>query len=140
MAGHWALKSAAELGREINAGRISPVDLAEAHLDAIASHPQAERIFARTTPARARAEAMAAHGRARRGFRKGLLDGVPISWKDLFDTAGVATESGSALLRNRVCRFRAAAACRSGWTCGASPATASSPRCWKPPAHVMPTC
>jgi aspartyl-tRNA(Asn)/glutamyl-tRNA(Gln) amidotransferase subunit A len=30
-----------------------------------------------------------------------LLDGVPISWKDLFDTAGIATEAGSALLKNR---------------------------------------
>ncbi|OYU17823.1 MAG: amidase [Rhodobacteraceae bacterium PARR1] len=102
MAGHWALKSAAELGREINAGRISPVDLAEAHLDAIGGHPQADRIFARTTPARARAEAMAAHGRARTGQRRSLIDGVPISWKDNFDTAGIATEAGSALLKNRV--------------------------------------
>lgn len=98
----WLNMTAAELGREIGAGRINPVDLAELHLDAIAKHPMADRIYARTTAARARAEAMAAHGRARRGFRKGLLDGVPISWKDLFDTAGVATESGSALLRNRV--------------------------------------
>jgi aspartyl-tRNA(Asn)/glutamyl-tRNA(Gln) amidotransferase subunit A len=30
------------------------------------------------------------------------LDGVPISWKDLFDSAGVATEAGSALLKGRV--------------------------------------
>jgi aspartyl-tRNA(Asn)/glutamyl-tRNA(Gln) amidotransferase subunit A len=94
--------SAAELGREINAGRISPVDLAEAHLSAIDSHPQADRIFARTTAARARAEAMAAHGRARTGQRRSLIDGVPISWKDNFDTAGTATEAGSALLKNRV--------------------------------------
>ena len=90
------------MGREIGAGRIHPVDLAEQHLDAIANHPLGDRIYARTTAARARAEAMAAHGRARRGFRRGLLDGVPISWKDLFDTAGVATESGSALLKGRV--------------------------------------
>lgn len=102
MAGHWAHMSAAELGREINAGRISPVDLAEAHLSAIESHPQADRIFARTTAARARAEAMAAHGRARTGQRRSLIDGVPISWKDNFDTAGTATEAGSALLKNRV--------------------------------------
>lgn len=93
---------AAELGREIGAGRINPVDLTELYLDTISAHPLAERIFARTTPARARAEAMAATTRARRGWRHGLLDGVPISWKDLFDTADVATEAGSALLRNRV--------------------------------------
>ncbi|MEY4698327.1 MAG: hypothetical protein RIT14_2755, partial [Pseudomonadota bacterium] len=98
----WRNMRAAELGREIGAGRINPVDLAELHLEAISRHPLADRIFARLTPARARAEAMAAQGRARKGFRKGLLDGVPISWKDLFDTADVATEAGSALLRNRV--------------------------------------
>ena len=44
---------------------------------------------------------MAAASRAKSGFRKGLLDGVPLSWKDLFDTAGVATEAGSALLKGR---------------------------------------
>ncbi|NJS40390.1 MAG: amidase [Rhodobacteraceae bacterium] len=32
---------------------------------------------------------------------QGLLDGVPISWKDLFDTAGIVTEAGSALLKHR---------------------------------------
>jgi aspartyl-tRNA(Asn)/glutamyl-tRNA(Gln) amidotransferase subunit A len=45
---------------------------------------------------------MAAAGRAKMGLRRGLLDGVPISWKDLFDSAGVATEAGSALLAGRV--------------------------------------
>lgn len=102
MGKNWMNLTAAELGREVGAGRINPVDLAELHLDAIASHPLAERIYARLTPARARAEAMAAHDRARRGFRRCLLDGVPVSWKDLFDTAGIATESGSALLKGRV--------------------------------------
>lgn len=94
MGKNWQNLTAAELGREIGAGRINPVDLAEQHLEAIARHSLADRIYARLTPARARAEAMAAHGRARRGFRRGLLDGVPISWKDLFDTVGVATEAG----------------------------------------------
>lgn len=51
---------------------------------------------------RALAEAGAAAARARAGHRRGLLDGVPLSWKDLFDTAGVATEAGSALLKGRI--------------------------------------
>ncbi|TAG16934.1 MAG: amidase, partial [Rhodobacterales bacterium] len=93
--------TASELGREIGKGRIHPVELAEAFLDAIDSHPHAARIYARTTAPRARGEAMAAAARAKSGLRKGLLDGVPISWKDLFDTAGVATEAGSALLKHR---------------------------------------
>ncbi|WP_103257331.1 amidase [Tabrizicola aquatica] len=101
MTGTWANLTAAELGREIEKGRIHPVELTEAFLDAIDSHPLAPRIYARTTPDRARGEAMAAASRAKAGLRKGLLDGVPVSWKDLFDTAGVATEAGSALLKHR---------------------------------------
>ena len=98
----WLWATAAELGRGIAAGEIAPEDLAEAYLAAIARHPDAERIYARVTPDRARAEAAAAGARARAGLRRGPLDGVPISWKDLFDTAGVATEAGTALMRGRV--------------------------------------
>ena len=94
-------KSAADLGREIEAGRADPVELTEAMLAAIEAHPFGTRIYARTTNARARAEAEAARARAKSGTRRSPLDGVPISWKDLFDTAGVATESGSALLKGR---------------------------------------
>ena len=93
---------AAELGRAIDAGQACPVDLAEGFSDAIAAHPHAARIYARTTRDRARDEAMAARLRARNGLRRGPLDGVPISWKDLYDSAGVATESGSRLLAGRI--------------------------------------
>jgi aspartyl-tRNA(Asn)/glutamyl-tRNA(Gln) amidotransferase subunit A len=101
MTGTWGHMTACELGREIGKGRIHPVELAEAFLDTIDTHPLAARIYARSTPSRARGEAMAAAARAKAGLRRGLLDGVPISWKDLFDTAGVATEAGSALLKDR---------------------------------------
>jgi aspartyl-tRNA(Asn)/glutamyl-tRNA(Gln) amidotransferase subunit A len=101
MIGTWSNMTAADLGRAIGEGRIHPVELAEAFLDRIENHPLSARIYARTTPTRARGEAMAAASRAKAGLRRGLLDGVPISWKDLFDTAGVATEAGSALLKGR---------------------------------------
>ncbi|MFT4150785.1 MAG: amidase family protein [Paracoccaceae bacterium] len=104
MSATWLHMTATALGREIGAGRINPVDLAEAHLDAIAAHPLADRIYARLTAPRARAEAMGAASRQRSGQRRSLLDGVPLSWKDLFDSADVATEAGSALLRNRIPR------------------------------------
>jgi aspartyl-tRNA(Asn)/glutamyl-tRNA(Gln) amidotransferase subunit A len=97
----WGNMTAAGLGRDIDRGRINPVELTEYFLDAIALHPLAPRIYARTTETRARAEAMGAAGRAKTGLRRGPLDGVPLSWKDLFDTAGVATEAGSALLKGR---------------------------------------
>ncbi len=94
--------SAAELGRRVGAGTLCPLELTEAYLAAIEDHPMGGRIYARTTRARALTEAMAARSRARSGRRVGPLDGVPMSWKDLFDTAGVATESGTALLKGRV--------------------------------------
>lgn len=94
--------TAGDLGRAIAAGKADPVDLTERYLAAIAAHPDADRIYARLTPDRARAEARAAAERAKAGLRLSPLDGVPISWKDLFDSAGVATEAGAALLKGRV--------------------------------------
>ncbi len=98
----WADHSACDIGRAIGQGEICPVELAESYLDAISAHPDGQRIYARLTRDRALDEAMAARGRARAGLRRGVLDGVPVSWKDLFDTAHIATESGTALLRGRV--------------------------------------
>ena len=102
MAGNWLHMSASDLGRAIAVGKIHPVELTEAFLDAIEAHPLRERIYTRTTPRRARSMTLAAAGRAKAGLRMGLLDGVPLSWKDLFDTAGAPTEAGSALLKGRV--------------------------------------
>ncbi|WP_430465342.1 amidase [Tabrizicola sp.] len=140
----WTNMTACDLGRAIDKGTINPVELCEVFLDKIANHPMSPRIYARTTPARARGEAMGAASRAKTGQRKGLLDGVPISWKDLFDTAGVETEAGSALLKGRVPTADAAvltAATREGLVClgkthmselafsglGLNPVTATSP-------------
>ncbi|HAV07537.1 MAG TPA: amidase [Rhodobacteraceae bacterium] len=100
--GDWRFLSAAEMGRKIDAGDLDPVELAEGYLDAATQHPQGTQIYARLTPDRALNEAKAAHARAKAGRRKGPLDGVPISWKDLFDSAGTVTEAGTALLKGRV--------------------------------------
>ena len=94
----WLRMTAADLGRGIARGEIDAEALCETYLATIADHPDADRIYARTTDERARAEAAAAAKRARLGLRLGPLDGVPVSWNDLFDTAGVATEAGSKLL------------------------------------------
>src|SRR6056300_202485 len=97
----WLTMSAAALGRAIAKGDIDPVDLAQTYLDAIDAHPFRSRIYTIVTRDRALAEAQAASERARLGQRKSALDGVPVSWKDLFDSANVATEAGSVLLENR---------------------------------------
>jgi len=98
----WLWASAADLGRGIDAGKIDPVELTENYIAAISQHEFSDRIYARVTETRARAEAKAASDRARMGIRRSPLDGVPISWKDLYDTAGVVTEAGSALLAGRL--------------------------------------
>lgn len=98
----WLQMTAADLGRGIGAGEIDPVALTQTYLDAIQAHEAKNRIFARLTPDRALAEAKTSATRASSGQRLSQLDGVPISWKDLFDTAGIGTEAGSKLLQGRV--------------------------------------
>jgi aspartyl-tRNA(Asn)/glutamyl-tRNA(Gln) amidotransferase subunit A len=98
----WLWMTASDLGRGIGAGEIDPVALTQVYLDAIDGHELRDRIYARVTHDRALAEAGAAAKRAATGQRRSLLDGVPISWKDLFDTAGIGTEAGSKLLEGRV--------------------------------------
>lgn len=102
MSENWLWMSATELGQGIGAEEIDPVALTETYLAAIHAHPEHHRIYAHLTPARALAEAKAARNRAQTRQRRSILDGVPISWKDLFDSAGTATEAGSALLAGRV--------------------------------------
>lgn len=98
----WLGMSAAALGRGIANGQIDPVELTDVFLAAIDAHPFRDRIFSCVTPDRARAEAAAASERAKLGLRKSPLDGVPVSWKDLFDSAGALTEGGTNLLKDRV--------------------------------------
>lgn len=113
-------RPALETGRRIAEGRLDPRDLAEAALERAMRHRHGGTIFARLAPDRARAEAAEAASRARRGMTLSPLDGVPVSWKDLYDSAGLATEAGTRLLAGRVpgsdaeCLIRAG---RAGMVC-----------------------
>ena len=98
----WLKMTACDLGRGIEAGKIDPVVLTQTYLDAIEAHELKDQIYARVTADRALAEAKAASARTKAGQRLSLLDGVPVSWKDLFDTAGIGTEAGTKLLKGRV--------------------------------------
>ncbi len=93
--------SAAETGRRIESGNLNARDVTEAYLAAIDAHEATDKIYVRVMADTARAEAAEAAERAKAGLRRGPLDGVPISWKDLYDTARVATEAGSAMLAGR---------------------------------------
>lgn len=84
----------------------------EGYAARIAERDAEARIFYRTTLPRARAEAKAARERARAGLGRSPLDGVPLSWKDLFDSAGTQTPAGSKMLAGRVPRHDAAALAR----------------------------
>lgn len=98
----WQHKTALELGAAIDNGVLDPRDLTELFLERIAHHDRDHAIYITVAADRARAEAVAASDRAKRGLRRSPLDGVPLSWKDLYDTAGIETTGGSNLLRGRV--------------------------------------
>ena len=97
----WHLLTATELGEQIRNRSISPLELTQHFLTRIKEQDSDRRIYVRTTDERALVEAEAAEIRAAQGLARSPLDGVPISWKDLYDTAGVRTEGGSPLLAER---------------------------------------
>ena len=98
----WLKMTACDLGRGIDNGSISPIALVKTYLEAIRNHPLNNDIYARISSERALQEANAAEIRAKTNNRLSLLDGVPISWKDLFDSKGINTEAGSMLLSGRI--------------------------------------
>ncbi|WP_436087700.1 amidase [Pararhizobium sp. LjRoot255] len=89
--------SAAGLSVLLQAGTVDPVELATTTLDKIAGHRD-QAIFTALLGERALAEAKASSERIRSGRSLGLLDGIPVAWKDLFDTKGSVTTAGSAVL------------------------------------------
>ena len=101
MQNNWETMTALELGYKIATNFIDPVELAEYFLERIKDHDGARSIYVRHTKARALEEAEAARMRVRTGMTRSRLDGVPISWKDLYDTANIPTEGGSPLLVGR---------------------------------------
>ncbi len=106
------LPSALSVGRAIETGETDPRALVEDLTDRIAATDPDHRIFYRLTLDRARMEADAAHTRAKAGLRRSPLDGVPLSWKDLFDSAGDETTAGSKMLSGRIPAHDAAALVR----------------------------
>ena len=98
----WLKMTACDLGRGIDNGSISPIALLKTYLEAISEHPLKNQIYVHVATKRAMKEAEDAELRARKNNRLSLLDGVPISWKDLFDSKDINTEAGSNLLSGRI--------------------------------------
>lgn len=120
MANFTETTTALTLGSLFEKGEASPREVTEFFLGRTKAQDPDRRIYVRLTETRARAEADAATDRARRGLRRHPLDGVPLSWKDLFDSAGTVTAAGSLSLANRVPAHDAevlARATRAGTVC-----------------------
>ena len=120
MGDDWHRMTARALGAAIERGAIDPRALTDFFLRRIEAKDAARAIYLRTTAARARAEAEAARRRARSGLRASPLDGVPISWKDLYDSAGDITSHGTPVLAERTAARDAAVlarATRAGLIC-----------------------
>ncbi|MGO8038260.1 amidase [Rhizobium leguminosarum] len=94
-------KTVAQLSVLIQNGVLDPVALAEETFIAIDSCKD-QSIFITLLEQRARAEAAASSKRVRDGRSLGLLDGIPVAWKDLFDIEGLATTAGSTVLKTSV--------------------------------------
>ena len=100
----------ADAAREIEARRLSPTELVEAHLDAIERTEPALNSFITLMADEARATAREAEREIARGAYRGALHGIPVGLKDLYYTRGVRTTVGSKILRDFVPDYDSAAA------------------------------
>lgn len=92
---HLANLTIREASASFRAGTLSPTDLTESLLDAIARRNPQLMAYLRVTSDMARSQARAATSALGSGARPGLLVGIPLGLKDLYDVAGVPTTAGS---------------------------------------------
>lgn len=90
------------LGQRYRARTLSPVEVTRATLDRIARLDSRLNSFITVLEEDAIAQARQAEREIQHGHDRGPLHGVPVSLKDLIDTAGVRTTAGSRLWRDRV--------------------------------------
>jgi Asp-tRNA(Asn)/Glu-tRNA(Gln) amidotransferase A subunit family amidase len=86
---------AVEMAWQIRRKKISPVELAEAHLDKIERLNPKLNAFVQVDPERVRREARAAEQAILKGAQLGPLHGVPISIKSSIEVAGCRWEAGT---------------------------------------------
>jgi aspartyl-tRNA(Asn)/glutamyl-tRNA(Gln) amidotransferase subunit A len=94
--------TAADLASNIRSRAISPVEAVEATLRRIAETQPTLNAFITVSGDEARAAAKAAEAAVARGDALGPLPGVPVSVKDIINTAGVKTTFGSRLMAENV--------------------------------------
>src|SRR5215472_8455170 len=91
-----------DLWPQVRRGEISPVEITRECLRRIEKLNPALNAFITVTAESALHEARTAEAEIARGDWRGPLHGIPISLKDLIDTAGVRTTSASALHEKRI--------------------------------------
>jgi amidase len=94
--------SAVELARLIRTRKLSPVEVAEAHLAAIEAVNPAVNAFCTVVPEKTLAWARQAESAVKKRGKLGPLHGVPVAIKDLTATEGIRTTFGSTLFRDHV--------------------------------------
>ena len=92
--------SAGALSRLVQSKEVSPVDIIDAHLARIEATEPMLNSFITLLPEEARAAARRAEQDIQSGDYKGPLHGIPVALKDLFNTGGVRTTSGSRIFDN----------------------------------------
>ena len=93
--------SVAEAASLIATKRLSPVELTRAYLDRIERFNGILHAYVRVLHDDALAAARTAEAEITAGRYRGPLHGIPIGLKDIYDTAGIATEGGSKLCLGR---------------------------------------
>ena len=92
--------SAGELAPLIKNKDISPVEIIDAHLARIEATEPVLNSFITLLADESRAAARQAEQEIQGGNYRGPLHGIPVALKDLYNTAGVRTTSGSRLFDN----------------------------------------
>jgi len=90
------------MAQQVREKKISPVELAEAHLAKIGRLNPKLNAYVHVDPDRVRSDAQQAEGAIAKGDSVGPLHGVPISIKSSIDVAGLKTESGTRLRSGHV--------------------------------------
>ena len=91
-----------ELSRQLRDGQATPNELVEHCLGCIEQRDEVTQAWACLDSERARREASRLTDELKTGSPRSDLHGIPFGVKDIFDTAGLATEWGSPLYRGRV--------------------------------------
>ena len=100
-------KKISDVSRLIGKGQICPEELTRFYLKKISNDPKSQDVFTEVFKKSALKSARESKRRANVGLRKGVLDGIPISIKDLVDFKGKLTGGGSSLTHKKKARKNA---------------------------------